>query len=221
MNSKVKRCKLNNSGTTLVELIVTFALLALFLVAAAAFIRAETSLYYYVKGETYSNQVSDLILQKVESELDGAKYYPTTGYSSPNPVLNDDYSIISLYDKTDTAIMMGATEQNGLIVHYPSIHKEDQTTHEFYDINETDWKLDKAVYYGFKIKSLKMVPVKQITPALTSPYGFTVDPDDYPSNVVVVLLAIEKDGYSTFYSYRFVKMYNLPEDYSWTKADGT
>ncbi len=220
VRSKRLKSMLDNTGTTMVELIVTFALLAIFMAAAATFIGAEASLYYYVKGETYSNQVSDIILQKVESELDGAKYYPTTGYDSPNPVVTSDYSLISLYDKTDTAVTVSANETNGLVVHYPSISIEDPTTHVFNSLSETDWKFDEAVYYGFKVKSLKIVPVKQATAAITSPYGVTVNPDDYPANIVLVLLAIEKDGYNTFYSYRFVKMYNLPDNYPWTNSGG-
>ena len=43
----------NNQGTTLVEMLVCFVLLAIFLVAAFSIITHIASLYFQVKGETY------------------------------------------------------------------------------------------------------------------------------------------------------------------------
>ena len=62
-----------NAGTTLVEMIVCFALLAIFVTAAASIIASTTNLYYQVKGETYSGQVSDILTEKIASTVEGAK----------------------------------------------------------------------------------------------------------------------------------------------------
>ena len=91
-------------------MIVSFALLAIFLVAASAFIGTITNLFYNIKGETYSRQVSDILLQKLESEIDGSKYEKNSdnnlkilaGFDSDTEA--DVGNVIDLYDKTDTHV---------------------------------------------------------------------------------------------------------------------
>ena len=58
-----------NKGTTLIEMIVAFALLGIFLSVATAVIVRIANLYYDIKGETYAEQVSDILLEKISSEI--------------------------------------------------------------------------------------------------------------------------------------------------------
>ena len=65
---RIEKHLTGNAGTTLIEMIVCFALLAIFVTAAASIIASTTNLYYQVKGETYSGQVSDILLEKILEE---------------------------------------------------------------------------------------------------------------------------------------------------------
>ena len=66
--------KKNNSGTTLVEIIVSFALMGIFMAAAATIIGMITSLFWDVKGETYARQVGDIVAEKIASEICGSEF---------------------------------------------------------------------------------------------------------------------------------------------------
>ena len=218
----------NNNGSTLVEMIVCFALLGIFMACAATFISTITNLFYEIKGETYSRQVSDIVLQKVESELDGAKYYDSVGYGSPNPYIiksdtDTSFNSISLDDKTDTHVTIGCKNKK-LLVHYDSIAVlPENPGEEGYTLAATDWMFDDEVYEGFTIENMYIVPASKLSTA-TSDYGvnpatYGVSAGNYPNNIVVVLLHINSSKYGDFYTYRFVKMYNVSESYIWNTGN--
>ncbi|MBR1816891.1 MAG: prepilin-type N-terminal cleavage/methylation domain-containing protein [Lachnospiraceae bacterium] len=62
----------NNSGMTLIELIVTFALLGLFMVAAGKVIADTVNVYYQAKSIQTGMQVSSIISTKITGEIEGA-----------------------------------------------------------------------------------------------------------------------------------------------------
>lgn len=233
---RIKRGKLHNAlsnsrGMTLVEMIVCFALLGIFLLAACAFISTITNIFYQVKGETYSRQVSDIILGKIESELDGAEYdagvaNPKFGSEEVNVgagKVNVDY--IELYDKTDTHIAISHDpNKRALKIHYYPVSYSDSSKTSLNRV-ETDWYFDEAMYNGFEITDMKMIRGDQLYTLLTegdsSPYQLSkygidnVNVGDYPENVVVVLLHLNHRIYGDYYTYRFVRMHNLPETGAW------
>ena len=63
-----------NKGTTLVEMIVSFTLLAIFVSASVIVIANVTTLYYRVRGENYARQIGDIVTNKIASEVSGAEY---------------------------------------------------------------------------------------------------------------------------------------------------
>ena len=99
-----------NKGTTLIEMVMCFALMAIFISAAAAIIASVTNLYYQVKGETYGRQVSDIIMQRVVAEVEGAKY--TNGNNSENPSVSGDKKTIQLYNRSDTKATISVGNNN-------------------------------------------------------------------------------------------------------------
>ena len=212
---KNHRRQLNNSGMTLIEMIVSFALLAIFLVAASAFITSITSIYYQVKGETYARQVSDILLQKIESEIDGAKFGKDEVNSKNNPKITVGYTgkqdadvgvgdTIDLVDKTDTHIRISRlsdseNNKNGeLIIHY-------------YPVGSSvarDWKFDKSVYNGFYVEELHFVRGDKIG-SFPSASDYGVDSSgEYGKDVVVVFMKLHSEKYADYYTFRFIKMYN-------------
>lgn len=223
----------SNAGTTLIEMVVAFALLGIFLVAASSIITNVTGMYYRVKAETYSKQVSDIVLEKVVSEIEGAVWVNNSG---ENLKLIDSEHIddaresiekadgveeaekngagVVLFDKTDTKIMMFA-EDDELIVHYYEIHRGAER------YNATDWKFSDSVYNGFAVKELQFVRGNKLGAFLGSNItvnGETTTPGDlyglspagqYSENVIVVFLHLKSERYGDYYTYRFVRMYNV------------
>ena len=219
VHQKLNKVILDNRGTTLVEMLVCFVLLGIFLIAASMFITNIADLFYRMKGETYSRQVSDIILEKVASEIDGAEYGDA---SISDPRIAADYSYIDVYDKTDTHVKVNfEKDESGKgeikINYYPINRQETSENRE-----GTVWTFDESVYYGFQIEDMKIVRADQLA-SLTetssfklSDYGLTKPgADAYPSNVLVIFLHMKHPRYEEYYTYRFVKMYNVPDNYVW------
>ena len=219
----------NNRGTTLVEMIVSFALLAIFLLSASMMITSISTMYYNIKGEIYSRQVSDIVMEKIASEIDGAKYFepvsPGEGEDeeeeaeSPNPTVSDDNKSIKLYDKTNTKVSLYRDESaadKGLVVHYDTIlYMESGFKNTHKSKEATDWYFDEKMYNGFKIKELKFYNCGEgatLSTGDANAYGLSgVDLSAYGKNVILVLLKTESERYGEYKYFRFVKMYNVPE----------
>ena len=210
---KNKRRFNKNAGTTLVEIIVSFALLAIFLTAAATIISLITNNYYRTKGETYAKQVSDIILEKVVSEIEGAKYESVAEgeTSTINPVISSKHSssTMTLYDRTDTKvdIYADAGDKELKIYYYPIENKVDSSKSR----SATTWKFDKGVYNGYSIENLNFVYGNELSSFSASDYGFDTSNVSYGNNVVVVFLKMSSPKYGEYYTYRVVKMYNIPD----------
>ncbi|MCR5544682.1 MAG: hypothetical protein K6F55_11115, partial [Eubacterium sp.] len=176
-------------------------------------------LYYDIQGETYSKQVADILLEKTASEIDGAKYIP--GDTVNNPVLGSSLDVkiagsISLVDKTDTKIEL-SVENNSLQVEYKAVIIDSENPDSTDNRNATIWKYDDNVYNGYKITDFKLVRGDELKnqSELLSSYNISGDMTYMGSNVVLVLLTLNNPKYGEYKSYRFVKMYNFPDDYGW------
>ena len=225
---KSKTCKkrIENRGSTLVEMIVCFALIGIFMTASTVVITSVTSLYYDVKGETYARQVSDIVLRKIAGEIEGARVYASDPFSwpiiyrSPEGVVRGDRSgeTIELYDRTDTLVQLYAEDGLFKIRYLPINPDLNVSDPEHYD--KTIWTFDEKMYQGFMVKSLRFVAADQSgAGAKAETYENTMDDAagnsgtfrDYPVNVIGVYLTLESPQYGEFYSYRYMRMYNLNE----------
>ena len=201
-----------NRGTTLIEMIVCFALMAIFISSAAAIIASVTNLYYQVKGETYGRQVSDIIVQRVVSELEGAKWKEG---SNENPKISADKKTIELYNRSDTSAVITTTD-NQLLIRYAAFSNDDMTK------GETKWKFDKKVYFNYEIEEMLFIPGSAIGTGLSAEmksklqsYGVDAENLSYDNNIVLILLTVKSEKYGTYRSVRPVKLFNLPKDYTW------
>ena len=202
--------KNSNRGTTMVEMIVCFALLAIFMTCATMILSIIVNMYFGVRGEIYSKEVSDIVMQKISSEIDGAKYYPDI--ENDNPQISSDHKSISLYDRTDTRVKLSNDNNKGLVVHYDDITVNGSTLHD--DSREqTDWYFNDAVYKGFKVVDISFYQGGDI---ITDPnidlkdYGLSgLSMSNYDDNIVLVLMKMNSGKYGDYYYYRFVKMYNV------------
>ena len=204
----------NNRGTTLVEMLVCFLMLAIFMVAAFSIISHISKLYYQVKGETYGKQVSDILLEKMESEIEGAKLEKDViligDGDEEGSVDNTSGSNITLYDKTDTRVMLYYGADSGASkkyfkMHYYGYSSEDDSW------NDNTWQFDRNMYNGYSISELKFIRGSALSDGtnstLASSYGIT-NTSGYGDDVMVILLKLTSDHYGDFTCYRFVRMYN-------------
>lgn len=181
MNNKKKAKKLNNSGMTLVEMIVTFALMGLFMVAATRLISYTASIYYNIRGVTYGMEVSNVISSKVVGQLEGAKAIYNPSVSATNPSFDSVYFV----DATGSKVTIGVKDE------YINIHY-DEVTEGAVNYEAVDWKFDAKAYMGYTIKQLH----------------FEKPGDLYPDNVVRMRLIIHSSKYGDFSTSYYIKCVN-------------
>ena len=201
----------SNKGMTLVERVVCFALLSIFVVSATMIIMSVTNNYYYTKGETYARQVADIVMTKIEAEVSGAKgdsrsipYITSVSADadSESEVISDESKLeignaMDLYDRTDTHIRLFAND-GVLNIYYYDIDYDDKTA----NYNSVFWRLDDKVYNGYEIDSLSFSKA-------TEESG---DESLYPYNVIKVDMTLHHPQYGNYSFTEYIKMYNLPED---------
>lgn len=193
----------------MIEMVVCFALLGIFMAAAAVMISNVTSIHYEIKGELLSREVSDILMEKMVSEIDGATYYGIGNDGNPK-ILNSN-SEIELTDKTGTRVTLKMSDSQ-LVVHYHEI-EIDGSADDPKSRKASDWKFDKNLYKGFYLTGLSFYVGGGPDPSDLNKYGLSsVSMSNYPSNVVLILMKMKRQGSDEEYHYyRFVKMYNIPE----------
>lgn len=137
MNTDLKK---DNAGLSLAELIVTFALMGIFLAAVAVVISSSVVIHSELTGAMYAQSVSETLLDKVTGELAAAK--PAGSRSIiVGTVLRDGEDIgkgISFYDREGEKACF--TVEDGLLVMEA----------------ENDWKMDARAYMGYRISEMQI-----------------------------------------------------------------
>lgn len=201
-----------NGGFTLVEMIATFMLIGLFMIAASKVIANTMSVYYEAKGTANGMQVSSIIAAKIQSEIEGAKPEQiirevtnadgtvpdqTEEYVmqlSPDPALGGGsetggYNKIEFTDAKGSHVYIGVNTDGYLVVHY-FMDSADGTPED-----KTDWMFDKKSYMGYTIKELKF----------RQPKG------DYAENIIYMSLTLHSPRYGDFTYTEYIQCYNLDE----------
>lgn len=146
----MKKTKDNRRGSTLVEVIVTFALIGMFLLAATTAVSAAMNAFYRMESLSRAIVVSDTILDKAQGELslasaDGALLC-LGGESSGD----DWWKTICFYSANGNPVRM-ESEASGdgkgrfSLYYYPVADSSSQGT---------DWTFDEKFYQGFWIEDL-------------------------------------------------------------------
>lgn len=201
-----------NGGFTLVEMIATFMLIGLFMIAASKVIANTMSVYYEAKGTANGMQVSSIIAAKIQSEIEGAKPEQiirevtnadgtvsdqTEEYVmqlSPDPALGGGSETggcnkIEFTDAKGSHVYIGVNTDGYLVVHY-FMDSADGTPED-----KTDWMFDKKSYMGYTIKELKF----------RQPKG------DYAENIIYMSLTLHSPRYGDFTYTEYIQCYNLDE----------
>ena len=210
-----------NKGSTLIEMVVSFALLAIFVSTSVVIISNVTNLYYHVRGESYARQIGDIVVNKISSEVSQAMYNKKNSASNPT-IYSEDYlngdtsekingNSIELYDRTNTRIRIYSSDGILKIYYYP-ITDETVSTGEN-DLESVYWTFDKNIYNGYEIEDLQFAPANSsMNESLANAYEVPdTDITEYNSNVIAVYMKIKSDKYGTFNVCRYVRLYNQPE----------
>lgn len=202
-----RRKHFGKAGTTLVELIVTFALIGIFMTAAASMLTSSLRLFTRMQSTSRAILVSDNLLDKITGEISAAKtfnsnseqdgYYfwlePGVEQSRWIVFQNRNASPIALFASESTATGKADTAAMGegqLFLKYYKISGAE----EYRDQEEIDWHYDSRIYMGYKISDLH----------------FSIeDPEDHPDVVRVdMTLTHTKTGF-TYESFRYARCYNF------------
>ena len=199
-----------NQGLTLVEMIVTFMLIGLFMIAASKVIANTVSVYYEAKGTANGMQVSAIIASKIRGEIEGARNATIT-----TEVKNEDgttsevtqpyvmrlstdttlggqnetsgYNKIEFIDAQGSHVYIGVNENGYLVVHYYPVVVANG------EVKRTNWVFDQKAYMGYSIKELKF----------TQPGG------NYADNIIYMSLTLHSSRYGDFTYTEYIQCYNL------------
>ena len=146
----------NNKGTTLAEMIVTFALIGIFMASAAAVISSAILMHSEITGVMYAQSVGEMVLDKVAGELAAAKN-PEAG----SIMIREGKSLegeagdqVSYQDRDGRAAQIDV--EDGLLnIHYWQ-HVTIQDNGEVITQPEQDFRMDEKVYMGYRITEFKV-----------------------------------------------------------------
>ena len=204
-NIKVK----NEKGYTLIELIVTFVLIGIFMLSATAVTSAFMRVHLKVTSASKGQTVADTILEKINGEISQAQreYLPDTETENINysvliehgpengdegrkdriKYINKDGIVVQCgliedvaSDKTKEKAAAGSLDNEMLVFHYNAVDEEDIV----------DWDYGSPTYMGMKISQLQ----------------FDLVGDN--AIKVTVTLYNKKTGYR-FTTFKMVECYNL------------
>ena len=214
---KRKKIKINNDGLTLIELIVTFALLGLFMVAASKVISDTVSIYYRAKGVQSGMQVSSIINTKISGEIESAlKEGSVADDSNISICISEDGHKIELNDNSGCHIYItnkvddGESEGYMLIYYYP-IAEEDEETGEIAVDEGSKWTFDKKAYMGYDIKELKFEKLSELSDTTDEDYG------KYNGNMIRMTLTIHSDRYGDYTTVTYIECYNFKDESDWNR----
>lgn len=177
-------------GVTLVELMVTFALIGLFVVGTTQMIGVSIKTYHKIRSINNAKQVSDTLMDKITGEIEGAKDWKIRTGSGGD-------SMMDMKDKTGSPVCITTTDNrneiepgagqnlneseqiNGLLIYY----------YEVGLFKAVGWTFDDAVYMGFEIDSLLI----------------TEAGEGYGGDIVKVELKLASAQYGSYKTTRYIQ----------------
>lgn len=193
------KSKVNNYGVTLVELVVTFALMGLFMVAATNVMMSAINIYYEVKGSSYGLEISSILEKKIVREISLADNGNLSVYGENQPCSNSSIVIyneghcIDYLDKSGDRTRISVDDKGYINYHYYAV--EDENASEATVLSGAyDWKYDKKMYMGYKIKDLTFSKA---------------DSSVYKSNIIVMNLVLFSDKYGEYKTTKYIECFNF------------
>lgn len=203
----------NKRGVTLIELIVTFALISLFTVLSCQLLSTAFGVFYRIQYLNYGMQVSDTLMDKIGGEIEGALVGVTRPGIDNEPDADGEHTLIirgdsiDFYEKTGSHIKIrsGVPDYkdeyvdknfNQLVIHYYGVTSVKEGTEVKVIYDAVDWTFDKNMYLGYQIEEL--------TFSQADPTGA-----EYPQSVIVIKLRLKHSKYGVYESTRYIDCYNF------------
>lgn len=209
--------KINNAGMTLVELIVTFALLGLFMVAATKVISDTVSVYYSAKSIQTGMQVSSIINTKITGEIEGALVEGSVNDDSNVSIfISEDGHKIELNDNAGSHIYITNEKPDGqdegyMLIYYFPIAEQDEETGTVTLGTGSKWTFDSKTYMGYKIKELKFEKLSELSDASDSDF------ENYNGNIIRMTLTINSERYGDYTTVTYIECYNFRDASDWAR----
>lgn len=130
--------QLNNSGMTLIEMVITFALMGIFLAAVTAVISSSIIIHSEMTATMYAQSVGEILLDKAAGELAAAKVMGRDSIVIET-IYEENESVgerVTFYDKNGNHTKLSA--QNGFLMME----------------GETSFAMDEKAYMGYRITGL-------------------------------------------------------------------
>lgn len=180
MSNCLKKIRKNKKGFTLVELMVSFTLTAIFMTAAVLVMSSFLKVYYRTNNIAQSTSISDMLQETVSNELSLAGRRDTESIKISKG--DDGKDSVKYMDKNGNNVELKV--ENGLL----QLHYDAQEG--IADSQPIDWGYDEKVYLGNVIQELT----------------FTKE----NANVISINMTLfnEKTGYSV-HSQRVIECFNL------------
>ncbi len=223
IDMKIRNPLKNKKGVTMTELIVTFALISIFVVLTGQVIASAMGIYHKIQSVEYGKQVSDTIMNKIIGELSEAQVVPLNsgdavaairilepeGDSNSIEYRDRDGSLVKItsgtpqnytYRDSDGAEVAESYPADNpanwgsqLIIHYNAVRS---------GVGETlrqpvDWTFDRNIYQGYHIEKLKFSRPNY---------------NEYPWNIIKVELKLASDAYGLYETTRYIDCYNFQND---------
>lgn len=202
--------KNKDTGFTLVELIVCFALLGIFMVCAMLIISSVMGIYYHAKGVDTGRQVADMVTTKVVGEIEGAVTgadvndtevsgiesavdsriagTDNTGSFMEYMAIGDDGSYIDFYDRTGSHVKISVVDDYIDIYYYPVVIGDNSGTKPGRGV---DWTFDPKTYQGYRVSNMIFTHVG--------------------GNIIKLELTVHSDKYGDYTSIQYIECYNFTD----------
>lgn len=199
------------SGITLVELIVAFALIGLFMTAASFVLTSSLRLFTRMQSVSSAVTVSDILLDKIAGEISAAKqphmqgdvasdhggYYIWLGKDG-NMDFGSGSEWITMWNRSKSPLAIYAEPDGALCLRYYETVRGEvgaAITGASKTVPEMNWHFDNGVYMGYRITEGGLTFSRE-------------DPENHP-NVIRIDLEIHNDrtGF-TYRSSRYAECYN-------------
>lgn len=144
----------NNRGTTLAEMIVTFALVGIFMVSAAAVISSAILMHSELSAVMYAESVGEMLLDKVTGELSGAQNKGSQSMKLTEAAGTGETTgdRVAFYDRDGRETEL-YVKDGRLILHYGAqVTVADNG--EVLTSPEQDWQFDDKAYMGYRIRDI-------------------------------------------------------------------
>lgn len=203
----------NKAGVTLVELIVTFSLIGIFMAAASFMLSSSIQLFTRMQATSSAVTVSDFLLDKIAGEIAAAQepsldrndealrgyYFWMEKDEGSNWVAmcNRNGSPLAIYaDYTDSPEDTDSPKEGVLCLkYYQTVKGDDTKSAEVKDVPEMNWQYDESVYMGYRITENGLTFTRE-------------DVENHP-NVIRIDLEIHNDNTGfTYRAFRYAECYN-------------